>query len=80
MAEPELVYDLPVTTLPDSPPLSLGGVAEISEEFRVPRTTVSMWDARRATNGFPEPVERLAMGPVYDMRAVRAWHEQKSSK
>jgi hypothetical protein len=39
-----------------------------------------MWDARRVTNGFPEPVERLAMGPVYDMRAVRAWHEQKSSK
>lgn len=52
---------------------NLGGVAEISREFSVPRTTISMWDSRREQSGFPEPVERLSMGPIYDMRAVRAW-------
>lgn len=57
----------------------LAGVAEISQFFNVPRTTVSMWDARRETSGFPQPVERLSMGPVYDMKAVIAWHRQKYS-
>jgi hypothetical protein len=50
-----------IITVTSTQPL-LGGVAEISDEFGVPRTTVSMWDARRGTNGFPEPVERLRMG------------------
>lgn len=56
---------------------NLVGVAEIARELNVPRTTVSMWDARRETTGFPEPVERLSMGPVYDMRAVRAWYDRR---
>jgi hypothetical protein len=51
----------------------LAGIAEIAAEFGVPRTTASMWDTRRESNGFPEPVARLAAGPVYDMRAVREW-------
>lgn len=58
-------------------PLQLGGVAEISDLFGVPRTTVSMWDTRRATSGFPEPVERLAMGPIYRMDEVAEWHRDK---
>jgi hypothetical protein len=53
----------------------LVGVAEIAERLGVNRTTVSMWDARRRSNGFPEPLEQLAMGPVYDWQAVKAWHE-----
>lgn len=60
-------------TSPD-PNVELGGVAEISEEFGVPRSTISMWNARRnENNGFPEPVVRLASGPVYDMAEIRAW-------
>lgn len=55
------------------------GVAEIAQEFGVGRSVVSMWDFRRATNGFPEPVARLAAGPVYDMTAVRAWHDRTYS-
>lgn len=53
------------------------GVAEIATMLDVPRTTVSMWDARRRTNGFPAPLERLAMGPVYSREAVLAWHRSK---
>ena len=55
----------------------LVGVAEIAAAFGVPRTTVSMWAARRATSGFPQPVKALQMGPVYDMAEVRRWHEEK---
>jgi len=62
------------TTTPD-----LVGVAEISSRLGVPRSTVSMWDARRATNGFPEPVADLAMGPVYDWSAVKAWWEGRTA-
>lgn len=62
-------------TTPTSP--ALVGVAEISVRYGVPRTTVSMWDSRRATSGFPEPVERLSMGPVYDLAAVEQWYEEK---
>lgn len=63
-------------TAPETTP-RLGGVAEISELFGVPRTTVSMWDARRATSGFPQPVQRLAAGPVYLMSEVVAWYEER---
>jgi hypothetical protein len=55
----------------------LAGVAEISEYLKVPRTTVSMWAARRETSGFPLPIERLYMGPVYQMDEVVRWHREK---
>lgn len=55
----------------------LVGVAEISALLNVPRSTVSMWDSRRATNGFPEPVEDLAMGPVYDWNEVKTWAQTR---
>jgi hypothetical protein len=55
----------------------LGGVAEIAERYKVPRTTVSMWAARRASNGFPAPVETLAMGPVYDMAEIEKWRREQ---
>jgi hypothetical protein len=53
--------------------IELGGIAEISEEFGVPRTTASQWLTRRETNGFPEPVALLRMGPVFSMAEVRLW-------
>ncbi len=68
----------PVTGEPDE--LQFGGVAEIAAMLGVPRSTVSMWDSRRGTNGYPEPVARLTMGPVYDLAAVRAWHEGKGAQ
>lgn len=55
----------------------LVGVAEIAERLKVPRSTVSMWDSRRATNSFPRPVERLSMGPVYEWDAVQTWARQR---
>lgn len=56
--------------------IELGGVREISDELGVLRTTISMWASRRGRSKFPKPVAHLAMGPVYDMREVRAWHEK----
>jgi hypothetical protein len=62
-----------------SPPtvagIEVGSIAEISEEFGVPRTTVTSWASRRTLSGFPAPLAKLAMGPVYDMAEVRAWHD-----
>ena len=57
--------------------VDLVGVAEIAALLNVPRTTVSMWDARRSSNGFPKPVTELAMGPVYDYAEVKAWHSAR---
>jgi len=51
----------------------LVGVAEIAVDQDVARQTVSMWAARRASNGFPEALVLLSMGPVYNLHEVRAW-------
>jgi len=55
-------------------PRHLAGVAELAALFRVGRTTVSQWIARRDRNGFPEPVARLASGPIFDVNVVVAWY------
>lgn len=57
--------------------MELVGVAEIAEEFGVGRSVVSMWDARRSSNGFPQPVVRLSMGPVFRADQVRDWWSAK---
>lgn len=57
--------------------LELVGVSEIHKALGVTRSRVSMWSARRESSGFPEPLEELAAGPVFDMAAVRAWFEKK---
>jgi chromosome partitioning protein len=57
----------------------LVGVAEIAEKLGVPRTTVSMWDARRVKNGFPLPVADLRMGPVYEWQKVESWYQDRAS-
>lgn len=51
----------------------LVGVAEIAVDQDVARQTVSMWAARRASNGFPEALSLLSMGPVYNLEDVRRW-------
>ena len=65
-------------TAASSPPIELGGIAEIAEEFGYARTTVSTaWSARREQTGFPLPVAELKMGPVYNMAEVRSWFEAR---
>ena len=56
--------------------INLAGVAEISEKYGVNRTTISMWDVNDR-HGFPKPIARLAMGPVYDLDEVDAWFEAR---
>lgn len=56
----------------------LVGVAEIAVDQDVARQTVSMWAARRHSNGFPEPIITLSMGPVYNLSEVRAWRKTRS--
>lgn len=60
--------------------IKLVGMAEIAQQLGVPRTTASMWYVRRDTTGFPAPVTVLAMGPVFDMAAVREWYGGKYSR
>lgn len=57
--------------------LELGGIAEIARELGVQRNKVSMWEMRSATSDFPAPVAVFAMGPVYDMDAVRHWYRTR---
>lgn len=53
---------------------------EIGHRLGVDRRQVHMWDRRRATNGFPEPVEFRTVGPytspVYDWQQVQKWHRR----
>ena len=60
----------------------LAGVAEIAEELGVGRNAVSMWDIRRTgvAHDFPQPVVRLASGPVYDMAEIRAWWTRRQHR
>jgi hypothetical protein len=53
---------------------NLAGVAEVAWLFGVRRTTVSNWSAHRSGAGFPEPVVRLASGPVFDLSEISAWY------
>lgn len=70
-------------TLPDEPmpedafgivPRELVGVVDIARRLKVPRTTVSMWNSRRATTGMPAPVGEPAMGPIFDWHDVAKWY------
>lgn len=51
----------------------LWGVHEIARELGIKRETV-YYHLKR--DGFPEPVARLAMGPVWRAEDVRAWRTQ----
>jgi len=53
----------------------LAGVAELAELFRVSRSVISNWAARRPQNGFPRKVMRLASGPIYNINDVLSWYE-----
>lgn len=52
---------------------NLVGIAELADLFQVGRTTISNWYARQMTNGFPDPLKRLQMGPVWDFSDVVEW-------
>jgi hypothetical protein len=56
----------------------LGGIAEISEEFGVSRSTVSMWHHRRSSSGFPDPWYVFRAGPVFDLVKVREWYAARA--
>lgn len=51
-------------------PLDLVGVAEIADMLGVTRTRVTQL---AKTYGFPEPVARLAAGPVWQRRDIEEW-------
>jgi hypothetical protein len=51
--------------------MELVGLAEIAEMAGVTRQAVTNWTARHAS--FPEPVARLAAGPIWDRSAVASW-------
>lgn len=55
----------------------LAGMREISVDLGVARQTASMWPDRRATNGFPEEIVTLSMGPIYSLDDVRKWYRDR---
>ena len=54
-------------------PPDIVGLHEIALRLGVARTTAGSW-VRRESVGFPKPLARLAMGPVWEMSAVQHWH------
>lgn len=51
----------------------LMSTGDVAEYFGVGVTTASGWAARAEGNGMPEPVARLASGPVWDGGALAEW-------
>lgn len=49
----------------------LVGVAEAAEVLGISKQALVNWRARYA--GFPAPVAKLRMGPLYSLKAVRMW-------
>lgn len=49
----------------------LWSVAEIADHLQVARSTVHHW--QKHEEKFPEPVARLATGPVWNAQEVRHW-------
>lgn len=52
----------------------LWGVSEIARELGVSVTTVTFW---RRNPTFPEPLQRLAAGPIWAAADVRAWRQRQ---
>lgn len=52
----------------------LAGVTEVCENVGVTRRGLKNW---RDRNGFPPPVAELASGPVWDMRDVEKWVDER---
>jgi hypothetical protein len=52
------------------------GVMELADFFSVGRTNISMWAARRHSNGMPLPIAQLAATPVYSRSEVVAWWKE----
>ena len=53
----------------------LGGVAECSRDIDVSPQSLSNFAARRAENGFPEPIVKLRATTLWSRSAVRQWRE-----
>lgn len=56
-------------------PLDLAGVSEIAEELGVRANVVSNWIKRHPD--FPRPLVTLKMGPIFSLKAVKAWHAER---
>lgn len=52
------------------------GIAEIAELAGVSRQAVWQWTNSKSAK-FPDPVLRLAMGPVFSAKEVREWLETR---
>lgn len=69
------------TVLSSLPELRLGGVREVSELWRVPRST-AMERIRRLGDDFAAPVAELAAATVYDLDEVEedGWMPRKAGR
>lgn len=60
---------------PEQAPTRVGGVSEVATECGVGKSTASMWMTKADRLGFPAPWRRLAAGNIYDLDAVKRWHD-----
>ena len=58
-------------------PPHLVGTTEISQMLGVSRQRVTQLPT---SSGFPEPIARLAAGPIWDREAVEQWAEKTGRK
>ncbi len=54
------------------------GNFEVAELLGVSRQHAGMLALRRQSNGFPEPLKKLAATPLYSRAAVLAWKASKA--
>ena len=55
-------------------PRELAGMAEIAEMLSVSKRTAQRYSER---DDFPEPIDRLAAGPVWRLRDVEVWAREQ---
>lgn len=53
--------------------VNIGSIAEVAELAGVSKQVVSNW--RKRYDDFPEPIVKLAMGPIFNMDQIEAWHQ-----
>lgn len=56
---------------------TLAGIHELANRFECDRSLIYYWIKQP---GFPEPLARLAAGPVYDLESVEGWREGWDAK
>lgn len=70
MARPRKLDELVVSQTLDAATTRFVGLAEIADMLDTSRTQVNRWAERE---DFPDPIERLRMGPIWRRSDIERW-------